>query len=166
MATLIPEKDKQKAGVTPRIRKVVRFVVFPFLLSRVRDEFDRLFERFTREWPSLRNGGDTGWPWSVDVREESEAFIIRAEAPGFEAGDFDVQVFDNLLTLRATKKVETKGEDGKVQELRGQEYHRSVTLPSGIDEDKIEANCHNGVLTVTLPKTVESKGKRIPVTSA
>jgi HSP20 family protein len=163
MATVIPEKTKQRSRMAPRIRAVVRSVVFPFFLSRVRDEFDRLVERFTREWSRQGDGAGASWPWKVDVREENEAIVVRAEAPGLEASDFDVRVSETQLTLRATKQVETKGEDGKVPERPEQEYHWSATLPSDIDQDRIEANCRNGILIVTLPKTAEGKGKQIPV---
>jgi HSP20 family protein len=74
-----------------------------------------------------------------------------------------VQVSDNRLVLRAAKKVETKGEEGKTREYREQACYESVTLPAGIDRDKVEAKYHNGVLTVTLSKTAAGKAKRIAV---
>ena len=78
MATLTPPKTKQKVRVTPRLKSMVRFVVFPFLLSRVRDELDRLYERVTRDWPNLWKGNDTAWPWNVDVREENKETAISS----------------------------------------------------------------------------------------
>ena len=69
------------------------------------------------------------------------------------------------MTLRAAKKVETKGEAGE-SEVREQECYQSVSLPDGIDQDKVEAKYRSGVLTVTLPKTIESKARRIAVKSA
>jgi HSP20 family protein len=74
-------------------------------------------------------------------------------------------VSDNRLVLRAAKKVETRDEKGKIREVREQECYESVTLPTGIDRDKVEATYHNGVLTVRLPKTAEGKGKKIAVKS-
>jgi len=91
---------------------------------------------------------------------------VRAEAPGFEAGDFEVQVSDNRMVLRAPKMVETKDKEGKTTEHREQECYESVTLPPGIDRDKVEAKYHNGVLTVTFPKTAEGKSRRVPVKNA
>jgi HSP20 family protein len=128
------------------------------------DEFDQLLERFSRQWPSLWEGD--GWRWGLDVRDEDDAVVVQAEAPGFEAGDFDVQVSDNRLVLRATKKAETKGEEGKTREVREWECYQSVTLPPGIDRGKVEAKYHNGILTVRLPKTPEGKGRRVPVKNA
>jgi HSP20 family protein len=164
MATAITTKTKPKEEPAARGGALAPYSEFPFFLSRIRDEFDRLLERFSRQWPSLCQG--EGWRWGLDVAEEDDAVVVRAEAPGFEAGDFDLQVTDNRLVLRAAKKVETKGEEGKTREYREQQCYESVTLPPGIDKGKVDAKYHNGVLTVTLPKTAEGKAKRIPVKGA
>jgi len=134
----------------------------PTLLNRMREEFDQVYERCAREMPALWRG-EEGWNWGLDVKDEEGAIVVRAEAPGFEAGDFDVEVSDDHLVLRASKKVEKVDEAGKRREVREQECYESVALPSGIAKDKVGAEYHNGILTVTLPKTAEAKGKRIPV---
>jgi HSP20 family protein len=163
MANEIAQKPKQKEEST-RAGALARSSEFPFFLSRMRDEFDRLFDRFSLQWPSLWQGD--GWRWGLDVRDEDDTVVVKAEAPGFEAGDFDLQVSDNRLVLRAAKKVESKREEGKTREYREQECYQSVTLPPGIDRDKVQAKYHNGVLTVTMPKTAEGKAKRVAVKSA
>jgi HSP20 family protein len=164
MANLTIQKAKQKEEPAARGRALAPLAEFPFYLSRMRDEFDRLFERLAGEWPSLWEG--KGWRWGLDVRDEDDAVVIEAEAPGFEAGDIDLQVSDDRLVLRASKKVETKEKEGKVREYREQECYESVTLPAGVDKDKVEAKYHNGILTVTMPKTAQGKAKRIAVKNA
>lgn len=144
----------------------VPFGDFPFSLSRMRDEFDRLFERLARGFPALPGFSGEGWRWGLEVDDGDDSIVVRAEAPGFEAGDFDLRVEDNHLTLRASKKVETKDEKGKVQEAREQECYESVALPAGIDKEKVNAEYRNGVLTVTLPKSAAGKAKRITVKSS
>jgi HSP20 family protein len=166
MPTLIPQKTKQKEEAAPRGGALIPRGEFPFFLSQLRDEFDQLFEQFSRGWPSLWEGEASAWRWGLDVREEDDAVVVRAEAPGFEPGDLDLQVSENRLILRASKKVETKDEQGKRHEYREQECYQSVTLPPGIDKDRVEAKYHNGVLTVTMPKTAESRAKRITVKKA
>ena len=91
MATQIVQKTKEKEEIEPRARggALARFREFPFFLSRMRDEFDRLRDRFSGQWPSLWDGD--GWRWGLDVRDEDDAVVVQAEAPGFEAGDIDVQ---------------------------------------------------------------------------
>ena len=129
----------------------------------MRAKFDRLLERLTGEWPSHWEGN--GWRWGLDVEDQEDAVVVRAEAPGFEASDFDLQVSENRLILRAAKKVETTGQEGETK-VSEQECYQSVTLPDGIDKDKVEAKYHSGVLTVTLPKTAEGMAKQIAVKGA
>ncbi len=75
-----------------------------------------------------------------------------------------MQVQDGRLTLRTARKTETKKDEG--HEWSQRECYQSVTVPPGIDNDKVEARYYNGVLTITLPKTAEAKGRRVPVKSA
>jgi len=166
MANLITQKPKQEEKVAAPRGALAPYSDFPFFLSRMRDEFEQMFDRFCGYWPSLWGGADKGWRWGLDIRDEENAVVVQAEAPGFEAGDFDIQMNDNQLVLRAAKKVETKGEKGETRLYREQECYQSVTLPRGLDANKVEAKYHNGVLTVRLPKTAEGKGRRVPVQSA
>jgi HSP20 family protein len=133
-------------------------------LDRIRDEFDRLFDRMTRQFSAVADfNGGSGWRWGLQVDDQADAITVRAEAPGYEAGDFDIRVQDNRLVMRAAKKVETRGEKGKIEEYREQSCYESITLPSGIDREKIDAKYHNGILTVIIPKTAEGKGKKVAV---
>jgi HSP20 family protein len=129
----------------------------------MRDEFDRFFDRMARDFSAIAEINGEKWRWGMDVIDEADKVVVKAEAPGFEPGDFDLRVEDSQLVLRASKKVERKDEKGNVQEYREQQCFESVTLPPGIDTDKVAADYHNGILTVTLPKTEESKAKQIPV---
>ena len=163
MTTTLLPWSKKKAEPGTKGGLLARYEDFPFQLSRMRAEFDRLMERLAGEWPSHWEG--TGWRWGLEVEDQDDAVVVHAEAPGFEAGDFNLQLSDNRLVLRAAKKVETKGKKGET-EVREQECYQSVTLPDGIDKEKVEAKYHNGVLTVTLPKTAEGKAKQIAVKSS
>jgi HSP20 family protein len=155
-----------KRGKTDLARKTGDFSPFgelPFSLSRMRDEFDRMIERFNREFSTGLSGLAEGWNWGLDVDDQDDAVVVRAEAPGFDAADFDIRVEDGRLVLKASKKVETKDDKGKVQEVREQECHESVVLPAGVDKEKVDAKYSKGVLTVTLPKLATAKAKKIAV---
>ena len=128
------------------------------MLIRMRD---RLFDNFRTLW----QGNEKSWPWGMDIEETSEAILVKAEAPGFEPGEFDLQIHDNELVLKASKKIETKDKEGKVDAVRQQECYQSVKLPLGIKQELVDAIYHNGILTVTLLKAAEAKGKKIPVKS-
>jgi HSP20 family molecular chaperone IbpA len=121
----------------------------------------RLFDNFRSLWP----GNGKSWPWGLDIEETEEAILVKVEAPGFEPGDFDLQVRDNELVLKASKKIETKDKEGKVKEVPQRECYQSVKLPSGINQEKVDATYRNGILTVTFLKTAEANGKKITVKS-
>jgi len=130
----------------------------------LRDEFERIFDRMFGGWrPALWEGARNDWRWSMDVQERDDSVVIRAEAPGFEPGDFDLQIRGDKLILHATHQAEKREADGDYHEWSQQEYYRSVPLPSPTDPDKVAAKYHNGVLTVTLPKTEDKNVRRIPV---
>ena len=147
MASLIPWR-RPNAGDAERAP----------MLNRMRD---RLFDNFRSLW----QGDGKSWTWGMDIEETNEAVLVKAEAPGFEPGEFDLQICDNELVLKASKKIETKDKEGKVKEVRQQECCQSLKLPLGINQEKVDATYHNGILTVTLLKAAEANGKKIPVKS-
>jgi HSP20 family protein len=138
---------------------------FSFSLDRIRDDFDRLFDRMTRQFSAIADFNGEGWRWGLAVDDQADAVVVRAEAPGFEPNDFDIRVQDGQLVLSAQRKTETKGEKDKPDQLTEQSCYESITLPAGIDKDKVDAKYRNGVLTVTIPKTAEGKAKKIAVKS-
>jgi HSP20 family protein len=164
MKSLMPWKTK-KTQMTGVERQQFPFVDFAFSLSRMRDDFDRFFDRLASNFSAMIETNGEGWRWDVDVADKDDTVVVRAEAPGFDVDDFDVRVEDNQLVMRASKKVEKKDDKGNVQECREQECFESIALPPGIDKDKVEAEYRNGILTVTIPKSEEVKPKRIVVKS-
>ena len=133
-------------------------------IARLRNEFESLFDRFLSRWPAPFDadyGLDT--LWGLDVEDRDNEIFVRAEAPGFEANELDVQLSDGLLTIKAEKKTEGKNGNGSTEEFRS--YHRSITLPEGIKTEGVEAKYRNGVLELHLPKSEEAKPKHIPVQS-
>jgi len=132
----------------------------------MRDEFETLFNRFFGNLPLAGDGWDFEHGWALDVDDAGKDVVVRAEAPGFEAKDFEVEMSGNVLHIRAEQKKEEKKEEkdkGGYSECRYARFERFVTLPEYIDRDKVEASYRNGVLEVRVPKTAEAQGKRIEV---
>jgi HSP20 family protein len=154
MATTTPVKPREKA-----LAPVGR--TFPFLLSRMRDEFDEMFERMSRLWDGWKTSAGPGWRWGLDVKEQDDAIVVRAEAPGFAPEEIDVQVAEDRLVIQAKKKEEKKGEG--TEEWSEKECYESITLPAAINKDKVEARYQNGVLTITLPRTEQAKTRKVAV---
>jgi HSP20 family protein len=137
----------------------VRHFQQPGVFNRLRKEIDQLFDDFMGgDWPSFRHR-----QWDLDVEEEDGSVTVRAEAPGFEPDDFDIRVQGDSLVMCACRQSET-GEEGERQRTWSrQEFHRTVTLPEGVDADKIDATYRNGILTVKVPISEEHRPKRIAV---
>jgi HSP20 family protein len=131
-------------------------------LSRFRDEFHSLLDRF---WSGWRDLGDE---WFGDPRagefelaESDTEYVLRAEAPGFDAADFDIRVAGNQIVVSAEKKERKESKGGA--SFRSSSLRRSTLLPHGVKVDEIDARYRNGILEIRLPKSEESKGKRIAV---
>ena len=132
-------------------------------LSDLRDEIDRLFESplgATRTSQLL-----SGWTPALDVYEEKDHFIVKAELPGMKKEDIEVSFHDGGLSISGERKSETKHEDAEVyraERFFGR-FQRTVALPTPVAVDKAKASYKDGVLTITLPKTEEAKPKHIDV---
>jgi HSP20 family protein len=135
-------------------------------LRWLREEMDAVFDRFFSRWPGPSEWGlASQWFWDVDVEDTDKEIVVRAEAPGFEAKDFDIQVSGNTLTIRAEHKVEAEGEQEghRYTERRYGRYQRSIPLPAPVEAEKAAAHYRNGVLELRLPRTEEAQRRRIEV---
>jgi len=135
-------------------------------LARFRDEMDDLFRSFFGDW-NLPSWGATRWP-AVDVAENENAFVVKAEVPGCNADDINVSVHGNILSISGEKKVEEeqKGKSYYHIERSYGSFRRDLTLGTEVDPDKIEASCKDGVLSLTLPKSEKAKAVKIKVKEA
>jgi HSP20 family protein len=133
-------------------------------LADLRDEIDRLFESPLSGLGSvLQPLGD--WSPALDIHEDKENFVVKAELPGIEKKDVNVSFQDGCLSISGERKAETKSEDTEVYHTERYfgRFQRTVALPAAVATDKIKAQYRDGVLTITLPKTEEAKPKQIDV---
>jgi len=127
-------------------------------LARLREEFNNLFERFWSDLPGRWEGlFEPGLFWDLELEDEGDKYVVRVEAPGFEPGDFDVRLSGGVLTIKAERREERGGH------CRYGSLRRVLTVPQGIQPDRVEAHYRNGILEVTLPKSEQVRGKRIAV---
>ena len=136
----------------------------PAELNRLRREIDRLFEEpFSFLAPST--SFFEGWTPAVDVYEDNDKYVVKAELPGMKKEDIDVSLDGNTLTISGERKQEEEkkeGENYRSERFFGR-FQRSITLPTAVQANKIEATYKDGVLNVTLPKAEEAKPKQIQV---
>lgn len=131
-------------------------------LARLREEFDRLVDRFFGKLPATEDLETWG---EMELTENEKEYVVSMDAPGFEPEEFDVQLSGNRLIVRAEKKAEKKQEaKGRaVHEVSYRSFCRTVTLPNGIDPQRVEAKYHNGVLEIHIGKQPGVQGRKVPV---
>ena len=143
-------------------RAITRRDTNPF--SFLQQEIDRLFEGVTRNIPGLAT---TTMP-SMDISETDKAIEITAELPGLEKKDVELNMAENVLTVRGEKKNEReeKNKDYHLVERSYGAFSRSVELPAGVKVEDISAEIANGVLKVTVQKPAPKQTKQIEIKSA
>ncbi|HLO26177.1 MAG TPA: Hsp20/alpha crystallin family protein [Geobacteraceae bacterium] len=105
------------------------------------------------------------WQPPVDIYEDEDSVVIKAEVPDIDQKDIEVKIEDNTLTLRGERKLDqsvTKENYHRVERYYGP-FQRSFSIPPTIDQERVKASCERGVLTVILPKKEEKKPKQITV---
>jgi HSP20 family protein len=153
----------------------------PDVWQSFRSEMDRMFDRFGSGFgfPSLRRMFDIEPAWrssftfstpAIDMSEDDKAYKISAELPGIDAKDIDISVSGDMLVLKGEKRLEKEETDKNYHfsERSYGSFQRAFELPSSVDSNKLAADFSKGVLTITLPKTVEAQrpAKKIEVKSS
>ncbi len=136
-------------------------------LGNLQDEMSRLVERVWRGGISTPPFDGQQCGIAVDVCEHDDAYLLFAEVPGVDGKDVAVTVLDGTLVISGEKcKPESCG-DGDERRVRGERrfgtFSRSIELPCNSDADALSAKCHNGLLTVRIPKLESSKPKSVKI---
>jgi len=135
-------------------------------MRSVRERINRLFDERFAGFPAPTEETFTReWAPPVDIHEDKDNIVVKAEVPGMKKEDVSIEIKDNVLTLKGERKFEkeTKKEDYHRMERSYGSFVRSFSLPSAIKVDKVVANYKDGILEITLPKAEEAKPKAIPI---
>ena len=137
-----------------------------------RDPFAALREEMNQLRTRMWGDEDEGWfsgalAPSIDLSETETAVEVRMDLPGVKPKDIDIQVSGNVLTVigQRDEEKEEKGRTFHRLERHSGSFSRSITLPTPINESEVAAEYRDGVLTITLPKSEQSKPHRIKVKS-
>ena len=147
---------------------IVRFDPFREL-DRLQNEVNRLFEGYTQT-PERGGQGQMGRLWSpaVDVAENQDEIVLRAELPGMRQEDIDIELTGDTLTLRGERKFENeerKENFVRVERSYGR-FQRSFTLGVPVRHDAVTASYKDGILEVHLPKSEETKPRKVQVSAS
>lgn len=159
-------------------------VTKPTETQQLADRMERLYDSIAQRAFEIfqHNGGRDGrdladWfeaesqilhPVHMEISESDDALTVKAEVPGFEAKDLDIQVQGNRLTISGKHEAKEENKKGKTiySECRANEIFRSVTLPADVESSKVTATLKDGVISIELPKTERAKSVRVETKTA
>jgi len=140
---------------------------FPMVrgLHSFQHEMNRMLDQFFRNDVFDESVGTAVFTPAIDFSETKEAYVVKAELPGIKKDDVKVTLNNNILTITGEKKSEYEKKEGNYHRIERSfgMFERSITIPGAIKSDAIDAKYADGLLTLTLPKTEETKQKTIDV---
>jgi HSP20 family protein len=135
-------------------------------MQTIQQEMNRLFNTFYDPSGNPRNG-ETQRTWipPMDLVEEQDHFIVRADLPGMSEEEVNIELEDNVLTISGerTRSQEERKEGYYRLERASGRFARSLTLPEAVDPESVSARLENGVLELTIPKPEERKPRRVAI---
>lgn len=134
-------------------------------LTTLRKEMDRLFDRIWEGGLPEVTTPLGEWTPALDITENNEAMVVKAEIPGIDQKDIKVSMVNQLLTISGEKKFEYEESKDKFyrMERSSGSFARTVNIPVAVDATKVAATFKNGILMITMPKTAAAKGTSIPI---
>ncbi len=138
----------------------------PLTIGEVQNEVNRLFGRLWHSGISMGPLDGQDWAPPVDLLDEEDRYVLKAEVPGLDIKDIEVSIGAEGLTLKGFKASERREGDEKkylLAERRFGSFLRTLPLPAGIETANVRATCKKGVLEVVLPKKEESKPKAVRI---
>ena len=132
--------------------------------ANLRDEINGLFEG--PFWPATARQAQlfTGWTPALDMYQTADDVVAVVELPGMRKEDIEISLHDGVLTIGGERKEEApQGDKATRTERFVGKFRRSISLPTRVDSNKVNATYKDGILTVTLPKADEVKPKQIQV---
>jgi HSP20 family protein len=120
-----------------------------------------MLDEILQDWDEDR-GSDITFP--IDVRADSDSFIIKALLPGVQAEDLNINIVNETVTISGELNADRE-EDGNylLTERPSGRFQRILTLPTQLNPDKVEASLEDGILTLDIPKAEEAKPRTIKV---
>jgi HSP20 family protein len=124
-------------------------------IETLRRQFDHMFDDLSQ----LTGNDQSDWAPAVELKDSGNDFVLRAQLPGIDAKDLDVQVGREAVSISGEHRHEEKTEEKGFfkSEFRYGKFQRVIPLPAAVQNDQVKADYKDGILTLTLPKVVEAR---------
>jgi len=130
-------------------------------IETIREQLDKVFDQRA----ATRDNSETAWMPALELIDAGDNFILKAQLPGIDSKDIDVQVTREAISISGERRYEnTEEKPGYVRsEFRYGKFHRTLPLPADIQNDSVQAEYKDGILTLTLPKVAEARNKVVKI---
>ncbi|MEG4940066.1 Hsp20/alpha crystallin family protein [Microcoleus sp. F4-D5] len=133
-------------------------------IETIRQQLDKVFDQLA----TTKDNSEAAWMPALELVDAGDNFVLKAQLPGIDPKDVDVQVTREAISISGERRYENTDEKpGCVRsEFRYGKFHRVLTLPAQIQNDSVQAECKDGILTLTLPKVQEARNKVVKINLA
>jgi len=140
--------------------RLVRWQSFPEM-ETLRSQMDRMFDAIA----GLDRESGTDWTPAIEIQDREDSLILRAEIPGVDAKDIDIQVAREAVSIAGEHRYEKKTQEKGFfrSELRYGSFQRTIPLPIAVENTQVQAEFKDGILKLTLPKAQEAKHKVVKI---
>jgi len=133
-------------------------------IETIREQLDKVFDQRA----ATRDNSETAWMPALELVDAGDNFVLKAQLPGIDPKDIDVQVTREAISISGERRYEnTEEKPGYVRsEFRYGKFHRVLPLPAHIQNGSVQAEYKDGILTLTLPKVTEARNKVVKINLA
>ena len=133
-------------------------------IETIRQQLDKVFDQLA----ATIDNSEAPWMPALEFVDAGDNFVLKAQLPGIDPKDIDVQVTREALSISGERRYEnTEEKSGYVRsEFRRGKFHRVIPLPAPIQNDSVQAEYKDGILTLTLPKVAEARNKVVKINLA
>ncbi|MEG5037527.1 MULTISPECIES: Hsp20/alpha crystallin family protein [unclassified Microcoleus] len=133
-------------------------------IETIRQQLDKVFDQRA----TTKDNSQATWVPAVEFADAGDNFVLKAQLPGIDPKDIDVQVTREAISISGERRYENTDEKpGYVRsEFRYGKFHRTLPLPAHIENDSVQAEYKDGILTLTLPKVTKARNKVVKINLA
>ncbi|MEG4801323.1 Hsp20/alpha crystallin family protein [Microcoleus sp. ARI1-B5] len=133
-------------------------------IETIRQQLDKVFDQRA----ATRDNSEAAWMPALELADAGDNFVLKAQLPGIDPKDIDVQVTREAISISGERRYENTEEKPRYvrSEFRYGKFHRTLPLPAHIQNDSVQAEYKDGILTLTLPKVTEARNKVVKINLA